>query len=199
VDRPDVTIRSATIVGPAETQGQVIIQIDGDPNNIVIASDRIYKPIPGRPIAVEERTNEDRTGKPGQPSFEAVYLGQYYGSQAQEYEVGYITRTAVMCIAGEIVEDEEIAFPLTVMGSPLKALGVKAHCKIVGSGPTTFEVTMNEQVITTINLAADQEESELDLVDEWSLEDGDVLNVNCTLAGGCEDVVISVECREYGL
>jgi hypothetical protein len=199
IDRADVRLLPAVIAGPATSKGQVKIQVYGEPPHYTVASNRLVKAIPGRPVTVEKRTNEDRTGRPGAASYEVVNLGQYYGEQADEYEPGYITRVAVMCIAGEIVEEDEIAFPLTVMGSPLKALGVKVQCKAAGSGQSTFEVTMNGQVITTINLGPGGEESELDLVAEWALKDGDELNVNCTVAGGCEDLVVSVECREYGL
>jgi len=209
VDRPDVKVLPAVIVGPAETEGQAVIQLFGDPAYEVIASNRLMKAIPDRAVVVEVRMNDERTGRPGAAQYEIVNLGQYYGEGEQEYEIGYTTRVAVLCVGGKLKMKEDVAFPLTVMGSALQVQEMFARVKSSsteeeeeeeegeGAG-ATIEVVVNSTVLATFACGVDG--GRTDQGKGTMLHEMDAIRVNVTaVSGGAKDLIVEIECKEFGL
>jgi hypothetical protein len=179
--------------------GTSIVRLWGDPNRAVLADNRLFKAVQDRPVVVEVVYNDSGAGKAGAPTYRVVGVDAAKDSDADSDEDrGYITRQGVLGISGSMRLNGTANMVLHVMGSQIKAVAWKANLRTAPTtGATSIALTRNGSTIVTATFAV----GVLDTAGTISqtLEDGDVLDLLVTAAGGGAGLTFTLQCREYGL
>jgi hypothetical protein len=179
--------------------GTSIVRLWGDPNRAVLADNRLFKAVQDRPVVVEVVYNDSGAGKAGAPTYRVVGVDKAKDSDADSDEDrGYITRQGVLGIASSMRLNGTANMVLHVMGSQIKAVAWKANLRTAPTtGATSIALTRNGSTIVTATFAV----GVLDTAGTISqtLEDGDVLDLLVTAAGGGAGLTFTLQCREYGL
>jgi len=207
VDTPDVRVVPALmgngggLIDCFQT-GKVFVRLYGDAAYCVLAECRGIKPVNDRPVDVQIVQRYDNQGRPAQIVYSviAVRTSGYGGDTDQDR--GYITRVPTFVIEGSaVVKLTDQCTPLKVVDARIFARRI--HVLAIGApvgGSAIFTVNLNLGSLGVATLGAGATEAVTTLT-ETLMEDGDELHlfVSGTATTMPSQVMIEVECREYGL
>jgi len=199
INTADGRIVPATMMYEYDHPGTVRVRLYNDPAQTVIAECKNYKVIAGRPVHVEINNRRSSSGHPGQQVYTVVGIREAQTDvEDTTFQRGFITRKPTFCINMPFVTTDA-APPLPVLGSPVTVLRIAATAAFAGAATTTFVVRYQFDTLGIVSLGAGVQYAETVLENPRKLFEGYILHLDVIAVGGCENVSITVECREYGL